>query len=154
PKTSPNRLQPRKFRPHGAPYPPSERVWRLVDEISGLTLMESAELASIMMRKLNMKEMHVVGVMKPAVAVKTGSTAVKEEKKPEKTAFELKMQSFDAGSKLKVIKEIRIFTELGLKEAKDLVEKTPAIVKKGVSKEEAKKIIEKMKAVGAIFVME
>ncbi|KAL3616695.1 hypothetical protein CASFOL_039089 [Castilleja foliolosa] len=153
----PTDYDPENFDPTEHRSPPSERVWRLVDEISGLTLIESAEMASILMRKLNMKEMPVVGVMKPGaagVAVKTGSAAVKEEKKPEKTAFELKMQSFDAGSKLKVIKEIRSFTELGLKEAKEMVEKTPTVFKKGVSKEEAEKIIEKMKAVGAIVVME
>ncbi|KAK4440361.1 50S ribosomal protein L7/L12 [Sesamum alatum] len=147
---------PENFDPTEHRSPPSDRVWRLVDEISGLTLVEAAELSSIMMRKLGMKEKLVVGVMKPGtagVAMKTAAAA-KEEKKPEKTAFELKMESFDAASKLKVIKEIRSFTDLGLKEAKDLVEKTPAILKKGVSKEEAEKIIEKMKAVGANVVME
>lgn len=147
---------PANFDPTEHRSPPTERVWRLVDEISGLTLVETAELSGIMMKKLGMKETPVVGVMKPGaagVAMKT-ATAAKEEKKPEKTAFELKMESYDAASKLKVIKEIRSFTELGLKEAKDLVEKTPAILKKGVSKEEAEKIIEKMKAVGANVVME
>ncbi|XP_022847899.1 uncharacterized protein LOC111370433 isoform X2 [Olea europaea var. sylvestris] len=112
-----------------------------------------------MMKKLGMRELPVVGVMKPgaagvaSVGMKASSTA-KEEKKPEKTAFELKMESFDSASKLKVIKEIRSFTDLGLKEAKDLVEKVLAVLKKGVPKEEAEKIIEKMKAVGAVVVME
>ena len=64
------------------------------------------------------------------------------------------MESYDAASKIKIIKEIRSFTDLGLKEAKDLVEKTPAIFKKGVSKEEGEQIIEKMKAAGAKVVME
>ncbi|CAA0823820.1 Unknown protein [Striga hermonthica] len=154
----PTDYDPSNFDPTEHRSPPSERVWRLVDEISGLTLIEMAELSSIMMRKLSMKEMPVIGVMKPGsvgpTAAMAGPTAAKEEKKPEKTAFELKMESFDAASKLKVIKEIRSFTELGLKEAKDLVEKTPAVIKKGVSKEEAEKIIEKMKAVGANVVME
>ncbi|KAL0332762.1 UNVERIFIED_CONTAM: 50S ribosomal protein L7/L12 [Sesamum calycinum] len=149
---------PANFDPTEHRSPPSDRVWRLVDEISGLTLVEAAELSSIMMRKLGMKEKLVVGVMKPGTAGVAGAAmktaaAAKEEKKPEKTAFELKMESFDAASKLKVIKEIRSFTDLGLKEAKDLVEKTPAILKKGVSKEE-EKIIEKMKAVGANVIME
>ncbi|KZV43066.1 hypothetical protein F511_04458 [Dorcoceras hygrometricum] len=145
------------FDPTEHRSPPTERVWKLVDEISGLTLVETAELSSIMMRKLGMREMPVIGVMKAGtgggVAVKT-ATASKEEKKPEKTVFELKMESYEAASKLKVIKEIRSFIDLGLKEAKDLVEKTPAVLKKGVSKEEAEKIIEKMKAVGANVVME
>ncbi|KAG8385099.1 hypothetical protein BUALT_Bualt03G0006200 [Buddleja alternifolia] len=150
---------PANFDPTEHRSPPTERVWRLVDEISGLTLVETAELSSIMMRKLGMKEMPVVGVMKPGAAGLGGAamgaaSAAKEEKKPEKTAFELKLESFDAASKLKVIKEIRSFTELGLKEAKDLVEKVPAVIKKGLSKEEAEKIIEKMKAVGANVIME
>ncbi|PIN25666.1 Mitochondrial/chloroplast ribosomal protein L12 [Handroanthus impetiginosus] len=150
---------PATFDPTEHRSPPTERVWRLVDEISGLTLAEAAELSSIMMRKLGMKEMPVVGVMKPGAAGVAGVTmkagdAAKEEKKPEKTAFELKMESYDAASKLKVIKEIRSFTDLGLKEAKDLVEKTPAVLKKGVTKEEAETIIQKMKAVGANVVME
>ncbi|KAK6150226.1 hypothetical protein DH2020_017751 [Rehmannia glutinosa] len=150
---------PANFDPTEHRSPPTARVWRLVDEISGLTLVEAAELSSIMMRKLGMKEMPVVGVMKPGAAGVAGSAmkagaAAKEEKKPEKTAFELKLDAYDAASKLKVIKEIRSFTDLGLKEAKDLVEKTPAILKKGVSKEEAEKIIEKMKAVGASVIMD
>ncbi|XP_012839840.1 PREDICTED: 54S ribosomal protein L12, mitochondrial-like [Erythranthe guttata] len=148
---------PANFDPTEHRSPPTDRVWSLVDEISGLTLVETAELSTIMMRKLGMKEMPVVGVMKPGaagVAMNTGAAAAKEEKKPEKTAFELKIESYDAASKLKVIKEIRSFTDLGLKEAKDLVEKTPSVLKKGVSKEEAEKIIEKMKAVGAVVVMD
>lgn len=151
---------PSNFDPTEHRSPPSERVWRLVDEVSGLTLAEAAELGVILMKRKGMKEKPVVGVMKPGAggvagaAMQGGAAAAKEEAKPEKTAFELKMESFDAASKLKVIKEIRSFTELGLKEAKDLVEKTPTVFKKGVSKEEAEQIIEKMKAIGAKVVME
>lgn len=156
----PTDYDPAIFDPTEHRDPPSARVWRLVDEISGLTLAEAAELSSIMMKKLDMKEMPVVGVMKPGAAGVAGmmanaaAAAEKEEKKPEKTAFELKLESFDAASKLKVIKEIRSFTDLGLKEAKDLVEKLPVSIKKGVSKEEAEKIIGKMKAVGANVIMD
>ena len=53
-----------------------------------------------------------------------------------------------------MIKEIRSFTDLGLKEAKELVEKAPAVIKGGVSKEEAEVIVEKMKAVGAKVIMD
>lgn len=53
-----------------------------------------------------------------------------------------------------MIKEVRGFTELGLKEAKDMVEKAPIVVKKGVTKEEGDAIIEKMKALGATVVLE
>lgn len=142
------------------PSPPTARVFRLVDEVSGLTLSESAELGLIMMKKQGMTEPPVVGVLKPGaagftgMAMKTGGAAAKEELKPEKSAFDLKLESYDANAKVKIIKELRTFTDLGLKEAKDLVEKTPAVLKKGVLKEEAEKIIEKMKAVGGKVIME
>lgn len=152
---------PATFDPTEHRSPPTERVWRLVDEISGLTLTEVAELGSIIMKKRGMKEPPTVGIMKPgaaagvaAMAGKASAGAVKEEKKPEKTAFELKLESYEASAKIKIIKEVRSFTDLGLKEAKDLVEKTPSVLKKGVSKEEGEQIIEKMKAVGAKVVME
>ncbi|KAJ7954636.1 50S ribosomal protein L7/L12 [Quillaja saponaria] len=147
------------FDPSEHRSPPTERVFRLVDEMAALTLAEAAELGPILMKKLGMKEMPAVGVMKPGATDLAGitmkaPTAVKEEKKLEKTVFELKLESYEAASKIKIIKEVRSFTDLGLKEAKDLVEKTPVIIKKGVSKEEAEQIIEKMKALSAKVVME
>ncbi|KAG6398172.1 hypothetical protein SASPL_139627 [Salvia splendens] len=151
---------PSNFDPTEHRSPPSATVWRLVDEMAALTLAEAAELSLIMRRRLSMKDDVVVGVMKPGAAgvaggaTKAAAAAAKADIKPEKTAFELKIESFDAASKLKVIKEIRSFTDLGLKEAKELVEKAPAVLKKGVSKQEAEQIIEKMKAVGAKVVME
>lgn len=83
-----------------------------------------------------------------------GGPAKAEEKKVEKTAFDVKLEKFDASAKIKVIKEVRGFTSLGLKEAKELVEKVPAVLKQGVTKEEATDIIEKIKAVGGVAVME
>ncbi|ERM94362.1 uncharacterized protein LOC18422390 [Amborella trichopoda] len=151
---------PENFDPTEHRGPPTDRVFRLVDEISGLTLLEVSKLSEIMMKKLGMKEMPVIGMMKagmglPAMPGKgSGSAAKEEEKKPEKTVFELRLQSYEAASKIKVIKEVRSFTDLGLKEAKDLVEKIPSVIKRGVSKEEGEQIIEKLKAVGAKVVME
>ncbi|KAL1803326.1 hypothetical protein ACET3Z_031973 [Daucus carota] len=63
--------------------------------------------------------------------------------------FEVKLEKFDAAAKIKIIKEVRAFTDLGLKDAKDLVEKVPVVVKKGLSKEEAEANSEKLKALGA-----
>lgn len=156
----PSDYDPANFDPRNHRTPPSKRVWRLVDEISGITLAEAAELSDIMfskfcnklMKKLTIKERLVIMAR---IAEKTEvSSAAKEEKKAEKTVFELRIESYEAASKLKVIKEIRNFVSLGLKEAKDLVEKAPAVLKKGVSKEEGNEIIEKMKALGAKVVME
>lgn len=72
----------------------------------------------------------------------------------EKTSFDVKLEKFDAGSKIKIIKEVRTFTDLGLKEAKELVEKAPVVLKSGVPKEEAEQLIEKLKSVGATASME
>ncbi|KAI7750800.1 hypothetical protein M8C21_019706 [Ambrosia artemisiifolia] len=158
-KRLPTDYDPATFDPTEHRSPPTERVWRLVDEMSSLTLVEVAELSSIMMKKMGMKEPPVVAVMKPGAAGLAGAaaksqTGAKEEAKPEKSVFELKLDSFDAASKIKIIKEVRSCTDLGLKEAKDLVEKAPVVFKKGVNKEEAEQIIEKMKSVGAKVVME
>lgn len=155
----PTDYDPATFDPSEHRSPPTERVFRLVDDISGLTLAEVAELGSILMRKRGITEPPAVGVMKAGAADLAGMamkapTAAKEEKKPEKTVFELKLESFEAASKIKLIKEVRSFTDLGLKEAKDLVEKTSAILKKGVSKEEGEQIIEKLRALGAKVVLE
>ncbi|CAN0889845.1 50S ribosomal protein L7/L12, partial [Linum grandiflorum] len=133
------------FDPTEHRSPPTERVFRLVDEVANLTLTEVAELGSIIMKRKGMTEAPVVGVMKGGVAAagmamhKAGSASAKEDKKPEKTVFELKLESYEAAAKIKIIKEVRSFTDLGLKEAKDLVEKTPSVLKAGVSKEEGDK---------------
>ncbi|KAL4194796.1 hypothetical protein AMTRI_Chr05g61310 [Amborella trichopoda] len=118
-------------------------VSELVDEISGLTLLDVSELSEVMMKKLGMKEMSVIGMMKARMGLLamptkgSGSAAKDEEKKPEKIVFELRLKSYEAASKIKVIKEVRSFTNLGLKEAKHLLEKIPFVIKSGVSKEEA-----------------
>ncbi|XP_074269285.1 uncharacterized protein LOC141592483 [Silene latifolia] len=161
PRRLPADYDPAKFDPTCHRSPPSDRVFRLVDEVASLTLREAAELASILMKKMGMTEAPVIGVLKAGAVAGLGqmgasgpSADVQEEKAPEKTVFELKLEAYESTAKIKVIKEIRAFTDLGLKEAKALVEKAPAIFKTGVSKEEAQQIIEKMKAVGANVVME
>ena len=79
-----------------------------------------------------------------------GAAAPKEEeKKEEKKTIELKLVSYDEKSKIKVIKEIRTITNLGLKEAKDLVEGAPKVVKKDIKKEEAEELKAKLVAAGA-----
>ncbi|XP_015889883.2 uncharacterized protein LOC107424560 [Ziziphus jujuba] len=147
--------------PEQRPAPP-EKVVSIVDDISDLTLLEVADLTEVLREKLGVKEMPSMMVMMPGMgfgglkgASKGGAAAGKgEEKKAEKTAFDVKLEGFDAASKIKVIKEVRTFTDLGLKEAKDLVEKAPTLLKKGATKDEAEAIIAKMKEVGAKVTME
>lgn len=67
----------------------------------------------------------------------------------EKTAFDVKLTAFDAKSKIKVIKEIRAITGLGLKESKELVEGVPSTVKKDIKQEEADELKAKLEGLGA-----
>lgn len=78
-----------------------------------------------------------------------GGGDVPAEAVEEKTAFDLKLTGFDAKSKIKVIKEVRGMTSLGLKEAKELVEGVPSVVKKDIKKEEAEEMKAKLEALGA-----
>lgn len=147
------------YDPTEARTPPSEKIQRIVEEISTLTLLEVSDLTTLLKKKLGLPTgmgMMPMGMM-PGMGMMgggAGGAAVEEEKKVEKTSFDVKLEKFDAASKIKIIKEVRTFTALGLKEAKELVEKAPIVLKSGVSKEEAEQIIEKLKTVGATVVME
>jgi large subunit ribosomal protein L7/L12 len=72
----------------------------------------------------------------------------------EKTLFNLKLEKFDAAAKPKVIKEIKAMLGLSLVDSKKFVESAPKMMKEGVPKEEAEKIVETLKALGATAVME
>jgi len=77
------------------------------------------------------------------------SAQEEEEVKVEKTAFDMKLVGFDAKAKIKVIKEVRAITGLGLKEAKELVENAPKVVMKEMKMEQAEELKAKLEAVGA-----
>jgi large subunit ribosomal protein L7/L12 len=102
------------------------------------------------------------GFMAAGAGVGSGGSATaapveEEEAAPaavEKTMFNLKLQSFEAGSKPKVIKEVKSMLGLSLVDSKKFVESAPKMMKEGVAKEEAEKIVEAMKALGAVVVME
>ena len=83
-----------------------------------------------------------------------GAAAAVEAPKEEKTSFDVKLASYDAKSKIKIIKEVRVITGLGLKEAKALVEASPSVLKKDIKKEEAEAMMEKLKALGAVIELE
>jgi large subunit ribosomal protein L7/L12 len=75
-------------------------------------------------------------------------------KEAEKTMFTLKLQSFDAGAKPKVIKEVKSMLGLSLVDSKKFVESAPKVLKESVPKEDADKIVAAMKALGAVVVLE
>lgn len=139
---------------------PSPRMVRLADDICGLTLLEVHDLTEILKKRLGLAAMPMMGMpmggvpMGGAPAAGGAAAAAPEEAAAEKTEFDVKLASFDAASKIKVIKEVRAITELGLKEAKDLVEGAPAVLKKGIKKEEAEAIKEKLAKVGGVVTVE
>jgi len=114
---------------------------KLVDQLSGLTVLEAAELAKLLEEKWGVSAAAAVAV----AAAPGGAAAAPVE---EKTEFTVVLAA--AGDKkIEVIKEVRALTGLGLKEAKDLVEGAPKPVKEGVNKEEADKIKTTLEKVGA-----
>ncbi|CAO2826436.1 unnamed protein product [Amaranthus hypochondriacus] len=143
------------YDPYGPRSPPSEKVTQLADQIMALTAEERAQIGSALREVLKHPKLEKISTERLDLSgPAAGAAAQAEEKKEEKTAFDVKLEKFDAAAKIKVIKEVRALTNLGLKEAKDLVEKAPAILKQGVTKEEAAVIIEKIKAAGGTAAME
>jgi len=114
---------------------------KLVDELSGLTVLEAAELSKMLEEKWGVSAAAPVAV---TAAGGTAGAAVVEEK----TAFDVILAAAGA-QKINVIKVVRELTGLGLKEAKDLVEGAPKPVKTGVAKEEAETIKKKLTEAGA-----
>ena len=141
----------------GSPdLPPN--VEKLVDEISGLTLLEVSMLADALKEKLNIPDAQpmMMGGGMPAAAggMPGAAAAAAEEPAEEKTEFDVKLAGFDAKDKIKIIKEVRAMTGLGLKEAKAKVEEAPTVIKAAVSKAEAEEIQGKLKDLGASVELE
>jgi large subunit ribosomal protein L7/L12 len=116
---------------------------KIADELSGLTVLEAAELAKMLEEKWGVSAAAAVAVAAPG-----GGGAAAAAPAEEKTEFTVVLAA--AGDKkIEVIKEVRAITGLGLKEAKDLVEGAPKNVKEGVPKEEADKIKAQLEKAGA-----
>ena len=112
---------------------------KLIDELSQLTILEAADLAKALEEKWG------VSAAAPVAVAAAGAAAGAAE---EKTEFDVILS--DAGAnKIGVIKEVRAITNLGLKEAKDLVDGAPKEIKKGAAKDEAEKIKKQLEAAGA-----
>ena len=115
---------------------------RLVDDLSALTVIEAAELAKMLEEKWG------VSAAAPVAVAAAGGAAPAAEAPVEKTEFDVILATIGE-KKVNVIKEVRALTQLGLKEAKDLVEAAPKAVKEGVNKEEAAKIKKQLEDAGA-----
>ncbi|HPD33927.1 MAG TPA: 50S ribosomal protein L7/L12 [Bacteroidota bacterium] len=122
----------------------SEKIEKLLDEISALTLVEASELKKALEEKFGVSAAApiMMGAAMPGAAVEA-APAVEEQ-----TEFSVELTEIGP-NKLNVIKVIRELTQLGLKDAKDLVEAAPKLVKESVSKAEAEEMKKKIEETGA-----
>ena len=113
---------------------------KIVEDLSGLTVLEAADLAKMLEEKWGVSAAAAVAV----AAGPAAAAAVVEEK----TEFTVMLTAI-GDKKIEVIKEVRALTGLGLKEAKDLVESAPKAVKDGINKDEAEKVKAQLEKAGA-----
>ncbi|MCJ1265163.1 hypothetical protein MMC22_005038 [Lobaria immixta] len=131
------------------------KVTSIVDQISQLTLLETADLVSSLKSRLNIPDMPMGGFAAPAPAAP--APVEEEEAAPapqEKTLFTLTLKSFEPASKPKIIKEIKSMLGLSLVDSKKFVESAPKQMREGVPKDESEKIIETLKGLGGIVTMD
>lgn len=118
-----------------------EKFKKLVDEIEKMSVMDLAELVKILEEKFGVSAA-------VAMAPVTAGTGAEAEAKEEKTSFNVELKS--AGEqKVQVIKAVKEITGLGLKEAKDIVDGAPKVIKENLKKEEAEEMKAKLEAAGA-----
>ena len=117
-------------------------IAKLVEDLSQLTVMEAAELAKALEEAWGVSAAAAVAVAAPAAGGAGGEAAAEE-----KTEFDVILTG-DGGKKIQVIKEVRAITNLGLTEAKTLVESAPKAIKEGVNKAEAEEIKKKIEEAG------
>ena len=119
------------------------KLEKIADEIQGLTLLEASELIKLLEQKLG------VSAAAPVAAAAAPAATAAAEPEEEKTEFDVVLK--DIGSKkIQVIKVVRQITNLGLKEAKELVDGAPSPVVQGVPKEQAQDVKSKLEAEGAV----
>mmetsp|Transcript_23789 Transcript_23789/g.35123 ORF Transcript_23789/g.35123 Transcript_23789/m.35123 type:complete len:147 (+) Transcript_23789:559-999(+) len=137
------------------PLPPldgsaPQHIKELADDILHLNMLEMSELVKMVQEHFGLSDDDVDGMESMMASVQArGAGAAEAEPVEEKTAFDLKLQGFDAKAKIKVIKEVRSIAGLGLKDAKEMVESAPTTIKKGLKKEEAEELKTKLEELGA-----
>eukprot|EP00591_Stephanopyxis_turris_P006061 CAMPEP_0195522660 /NCGR_PEP_ID=MMETSP0794_2-20130614/21031_1 /TAXON_ID=515487 /ORGANISM="Stephanopyxis turris, Strain CCMP 815" /LENGTH=189 /DNA_ID=CAMNT_0040652463 /DNA_START=214 /DNA_END=783 /DNA_ORIENTATION=- len=149
-------IMPKYNENHGITVTPA--VEELFKDILKLDKKELPIVGMMLMKGCNISNDEMMMVYDRRTGITQGgiggggasAEAVEEEVVEEKTAFDLKLNGFDSKSKIKVIKEVRAITSLGLKESKELVEGAPKVIKKGIKKEEAEELKAKLEAIGGV----
>ncbi|OJT07349.1 54S ribosomal protein L12, mitochondrial [Trametes pubescens] len=139
-----------------APAPPlstDPKLNKIVDDISGLTLLQAADLVTLLKSRLNIQEIAMPSAA-PAAAP-AASEEAEVEKPKEKTVFNVKLDAFEATAKPKIIREVKAMVpNLTLIEAKKFVESLPKVLKEGLSKEDAEKLKKTFTDLGATVTLE
>jgi len=123
----------------------SQQAKEMVKTIEGMSVLELSNLVKVLEDKFGVSASMAVMAAQVAGGAQAAGAGAQEE---EKTTFTAELSKIGA-NKIQVIKEIRVITNLGLKEAKDLVDSAPKPIKEGINKEEAEEIKKKLTAVGA-----
>ncbi len=126
-----------------------EKFKSLVEQVEKMSVLELSELVKVLEEKF---QVSAAVPMMPMAAMPGAAFGATPEAEPEKTEFTVELTS-SGGNKIAVIKVIRELTQIGLKEAKDLVESAPKVVKEGVKKEEAEAMKKKLEDAGAQAVL-
>lgn len=113
---------------------------KIVEEIKELSIVEVSDLVKLLEEEFGVSA---------AATVAVAAAPAAEEAKEEKTEFNVVMTATDPAQKIPTIKVLRDITGLGLSDAKGLIDKVPTVLKENVPTEQAKEIVEKLKAVGA-----
>jgi len=124
----------------------SAKTDEILDSLKSLSLLEASELVKQIEEAFGVSAAASAGVVMAAPGAAGGSDGA--DAAEEKTEFEVVLESFDAASKIKVLKEVRNATGLGLGEAKALVEAAPKTIKEGATKEDAEALKKAIEAVG------
>ena len=124
----------------------SAKTDEILDSLKSLSLLEASELVKQIEEAFGVSAAASAGVVMAAPGAAAGGDSA--EAAEEKTEFEIVLESFEASSKIKVLKEVRNATGLGLGEAKALVEAAPKTIKEGATKEDAEALKKAIEAVG------
>ncbi len=124
----------------------SAKTDEILDSLKSLSLLEASELVKQIEEAFGVSAAASAGVVMAAPGAAAGGDAA--DAAEEKTEFEVVLESFEASAKIKVLKEVRNATGLGLGEAKALVEAAPKTIKEGASKEDADALKKAIEAVG------
>jgi len=130
------------------------KLSRIADELLALSPAELDDYAALLRLKLRLSLTSSAAAGASPAGAGNAAAGAEEAAAAVKTAFDVKIEKYEAAAKIKIIKEVRAVTDLGLKEAKELVEKAPVVVRAGLPKEEAEALAAKLKAAGAAVALE